>query len=435
MGGNGSVLLYTTIGELIKKYRGQASLSITQLANVAGIHKTVISKIENGDTRRPEWKTLKAIAGVLKIPPHQIVEHYVELEQRPDALLELLLEAIELADMRVVSRVALTFLESPREETYTLLERLYHFAGTVTNAEVKLTLYHLIVKYSRERGVPPYIAKGLLQAYLIERNDLKRLDETFYKGEEILHYINFLTREERVTFYYRMALHAHNSKKYHKCIELGKRGHAEDITRNELRERVALAICNSYYFLGDYKSLEEHLDMYEKLNYKFIIERIKYFRAIILLRRGSYHLSIPLLKECVEEVTEQKRLPRINMLLEALFKINDLDGISKIINSGEPKFLSKENNDPNYFYELGRYYRYKGAFLVKSGFFDEGMEAFVDSILHFGKISDYKNMLQCLDYMYTFHDKNGKMMKKELLRKVKEVYNTINKDNEMRDKG
>jgi transcriptional regulator with XRE-family HTH domain len=61
MGGSGNVLLYTTIGELIRKYRERANLTITQLANLAGIHKAVISKIENGDTKRPEWKTIKSI--------------------------------------------------------------------------------------------------------------------------------------------------------------------------------------------------------------------------------------------------------------------------------------------------------------------------------------------------------------------------------------
>ncbi|WP_083989774.1 helix-turn-helix domain-containing protein [Brevibacillus sp. WF146] len=44
---------------------------MTQLANLAGIHKAVISKIENGDTKRPEWKTIKAIASILDIPYEQ----------------------------------------------------------------------------------------------------------------------------------------------------------------------------------------------------------------------------------------------------------------------------------------------------------------------------------------------------------------------------
>ncbi|MEJ8545317.1 Spo0E family sporulation regulatory protein-aspartic acid phosphatase [Brevibacillus borstelensis] len=35
-------------------------------------------------------------------------------------------------------------------------------------------------------------------------------------------------------------------EKYEECITFGKTGHAEDPTNNEVKERVALAICNSY---------------------------------------------------------------------------------------------------------------------------------------------------------------------------------------------
>ncbi|WP_338010433.1 helix-turn-helix domain-containing protein [Brevibacillus thermoruber] len=138
MGGSGNVLLYTTIGELIRKYRERANLTITQLANLAGIHKAVISKIENGDTKRPEWKTIKAIASILDIPYEQLLECYMDVEQRPDVLLELISEAIEFSDIPLASKVALKFLESPREDTYTSLERLYTFTGAVTNTEARL---------------------------------------------------------------------------------------------------------------------------------------------------------------------------------------------------------------------------------------------------------------------------------------------------------
>lgn len=67
MGDSVGVLHYTTIGDMIKRYREREQLTITQLANLSGVHKGVISKIELGDTKRPELRTIKPIANVLGI--------------------------------------------------------------------------------------------------------------------------------------------------------------------------------------------------------------------------------------------------------------------------------------------------------------------------------------------------------------------------------
>ncbi|WP_445436947.1 helix-turn-helix domain-containing protein [Brevibacillus thermoruber] len=421
MGGNGSVLLYTTIGELIKKYRGQASLSITQLANVAGIHKTVISKIENGDTRRPEWKTLKAIAGVLKIPPHQIVEHYVELEQRPDALLELLLEAIELADMRVVSRVALTFLESPREETYTLLERLYHFAGTVTNAEVKLTLYHLIVKYSRERGVPPYIAKGLLQAYLIERLDLKRLEESFRMGEEIIHYVDFLTQEEQILFYYRMALHAHNTKKYQQCIQFCKAGLALETADTELTARAYLAMINSYFFLENFDAVERHLDVFETFDYGFVPDAAKTTRGIVKAKKKDFDAAIPILRNCLDEGSRDIKIHAANELMEVFFQTGEMDSIAELLKR-EEEILPTNLQTPYKHVSIGRYYQQKAKFQTSIGLVDEGMKSYAISLQAYGTVNALEEIMTCLNDILSFFSKSINL---EYIEMIQKVYNEI----------
>ncbi|WP_370512132.1 helix-turn-helix domain-containing protein [Brevibacillus sp. LEMMJ03] len=269
----------------MRKYREQANLTITQLANLAGIHKAVISKIENGDTKRPEWKTIKAIASILDIPYEQLLECYMDVEQRPDVLLELISEAIEFSDIPLASKVALKFLESPREDTYTSLERLYTFTGAVTNTEARLSLYNLIVTYARERGVPPYIAKGLLQQYLIERLDLKRLEESFRIGEEIIHYAGFLSREEQIVFYFRMALHAHNTKRYKQCIEFCKAGLALETAETELTARAFLAMINSYLLTGNYDPIESLLPDYESFGYDFVEESAKFTRAIVKAKK------------------------------------------------------------------------------------------------------------------------------------------------------
>ncbi|RJG14919.1 XRE family transcriptional regulator, partial [Paenibacillus thiaminolyticus] len=41
-----------SIGELIQSYRHNRDMSLSQLAEMTGLHKGTISKIENGDVKR-----------------------------------------------------------------------------------------------------------------------------------------------------------------------------------------------------------------------------------------------------------------------------------------------------------------------------------------------------------------------------------------------
>ncbi|TKI57002.1 helix-turn-helix transcriptional regulator [Brevibacillus antibioticus] len=418
----------TTLGELIKNYREQAGITLSELARKAGISKAAISRIERERTKRPQFTTIKPIADILGISLMELMEQYIEVEKRPDVLQELLLEAVSMSDNRLVSKVADKFLESPCEETETTLERLFDLTGSIIDETARLSLYKTIISYARYRGVQQYLAKGLLQQYLIERMDLGTLEESFKIGEEILHYTQFLSREEKVIYYYRMALHAHNIKKYKQCIELGNIGHREDTTQNELKERVALAICNSYSRLGDLIGLEEHLDRYEKLGYAFIIERLKYFRAIILSKSERYDKAIPLLKECLEEATDNNRLNRVNDLLEALLKINDVNSIQQIIEQ-EEEDLHIQPTTPYKYSELGKYYKCKGAFLVKSGLFDDGIEKYLKAMYFFSKINATADIIKCSEAICIHYFTQEKEMKPEVLKKLGEVYNIVNKGN------
>ncbi|MGG0792881.1 helix-turn-helix transcriptional regulator [Brevibacillus laterosporus] len=75
-------LTFTTLGELIKGKRVEIGISLSEVSRMTGISKGVLSKIESGDTKRPELRTLKPIADVLEIPYEEIIERYVEIEHR-----------------------------------------------------------------------------------------------------------------------------------------------------------------------------------------------------------------------------------------------------------------------------------------------------------------------------------------------------------------
>ncbi|MFF2528903.1 helix-turn-helix domain-containing protein [Brevibacillus sp. NPDC058079] len=422
-----SVGIRKSIGDILSRYRSQNNLSLLDLAEKTGISKGVLSRIENGETKRPEYKTVKTLVTELPDLYDEMMECYIEEEHRPELLEDILQELTQFhGDSPLIEKVSLQFLQSPLETTDTLLERLYGFTTATLNPKIKITLYNSIVKYARERGEPRFVAKGLLQKYLFERYDLKRLEETFRMGEKLLDYKELLSQEERVTFYYRMSLHAFGAKRYHECIELGKLGHREDTTINHLQEQVALAICNSYLYLEDYPLLEKHLKLYEDKGYKFVTDRVKFYRAIILSKTGDVREAIPLLRECVEEAVDGNRLHRVNVLLDALFRNNSHDSIGELFKVEDSKVLY-DIEDPYYYDELARYYRFKGNFFTQQENYEEGVEAYLSCIQNYAKVNNHTRMLDITPEIFAVF---GKIMKHEFLEKAILVYNIVNNSEE-----
>ncbi|ALA07416.1 hypothetical protein SECTIM467_71 [Brevibacillus phage SecTim467] len=426
-------LNYTTIGELIRKKREEKEVGLSELGRISGVPKSTISKIETGEIKSPRMKYIKPIADVLGMPYEEVIECYIELEHRNAILNDFLTEVAEFSNLSLIEKVAMKFLENSKKSTNELLQNLIEIAGTFESSEVRLTIYNTMIKYARLHGESQYVAKGLYEKYMIEREDLKHLEESFKVGEEGLHYIDFLSDEEKVTYYYRMALQAFALKKYDKCVELGKIGHAKDSTNNELKERVALAICNSYFYTNKFEEMEKHLQTYEQLGFNFIIERIKYLRAIILSKTGNHQEAIPLLRECVEEASEEYRLHRVNELVEALLNINDLDSLRQILNQEEKNTLVKVFT-PYKYSELGKYFKYKGAFLVTIGSFNEGMESYVKGMDFYSNINDRSGIMECSEMIYGHLCEQSKEMNLGLLQKMKKVYNIVNNGDGRRGK-
>lgn len=418
------VLSYTTIGELIQKYRKEANLTLSEVANRARLNKGVISKIENGDTRRPGLKTTKAIANALHIPFEAIIEPYLQIEQRVEVLHEILLEAIERSNPLFISKIALQILQSPQQDSYSSLQLLYTTAERISDHERKLLLYRTIVKYARERGIPQFIAKGLLQIYLIERQDFTRLEDSFQYGEEIAHYTDFLSREERVVFYYRMALHAYNIKKYAKSISFCQAGFMEDQSTSELKARAYLAMINSMSRLGHYDAVEEHLKEFETYEYDFVKESTMITRAVTKARKKEFAAAIPLLQTCQRELSQENRIHVVNELLDIYWQLGDWDACEQIIKE-EPELLPASADTPYKHRSLGRYYRQKGNYLMSIGRSDEGMESYGHSLQAYGAVRAWEEMHACMSEILSHFLKNGKFIDLKYVETLYRVYNKI----------
>ncbi|WP_232698470.1 helix-turn-helix domain-containing protein [Brevibacillus daliensis] len=421
-------LTFKTIGDIIREKRSKVDISLSELARLAGVSKSVIFKIESGDTKRPELSTVKALITPLQITFEEVITCYIEVENRTDVLLEFLSEAINAHNISLIENIAKKYLESCREDTYTQLESLYNLVIVSTNDDVTLSLANVISKYSRQHGVPLYMAKGLYQTFIIKCQDLKLQEESFKLGEEILNYLDFLGKENKVKFLYQMTFQAHAIEKYEKCVELGKMGLLEDETENEEKERVALAICNSFFRLNNYLELEQHLQEYERLGYRFIINGAKYLRTIAMSRMGEYEKAIPLLKELVEEATDNQRLHRVNQLLEALVAVNDMSSLKAILDQEERNTFVRLYT-PYKYTELGNYYKYKAKYLVASGHFEEGINTCLIAMDCFVKINSLPQIAEVSNNIFSFYCAKDRELELNILKKLKEVYNIFNESN------
>ncbi|ERM17882.1 helix-turn-helix domain-containing protein [Brevibacillus laterosporus] len=417
-------LTFTTLGELIKRKRVEIGISLSEVSRMTGISKGVISKIESGETKSPELRTLKPIADVLKIPYEDIIEYSIQVERRYGLYDDFLSEAIEISNPSLINKVAIKFLENIRKETCSSLDHLYTLANTNISNDAKITLYTTIVTYARVHGLPQYIAKGLFKKYLIEREDLRNLEESFRMGEEISHYVDFLSNNEKITYYFKMALHAHNIKKYNECIEYCEAGLKLDVSSNELKARAYLSMINSYGFMKNYDMAEYHLNFLEKYEFKFISDSCKITRAIIQGKKKHFGIAIPALRKCYEVVQSDLKIHIINELLDLYLQENDFISIEEIFNL-ESEFLPQNPTTPYKKIAIGKYFQYKGNYLTENCIFNEGARSYLQSLKTFGAVYAIQELAECMAEFLELFTTNSKSMDLEYVVRLKELYTDI----------
>ncbi|MCP3776453.1 helix-turn-helix transcriptional regulator [Paenibacillus sp. MZ04-78.2] len=411
-----------TIADFIFQLRKANNLTYAELEELTGVSRSVLNRIERGETKRLEFKNLKAVA--IAFPAHysEIMECYLEEESRINTLFEVLEEVTTCEEcFLLVPKVAVRILESHSVETEEALQRLFDFTQTVTDNSLKVTLYTSIIKFSRERGVPHYVAKGLLQKYLIERNDLKQLEESFQVGQEILHYTSFLSREGKITVYFRMALHAYAIKKFEECIQLCEKGLLLEEEDTGLKAKAYLAMINSFSQLGDYESVERHLNIFEKMRNDFVVVPAKATRALTKARKKEYDVAIPLLRKYLGELGKEYSLHIADELLEIYFQLGDLESIAEILEK-EEELLPEHPQTPHKYITVGRFHRYKGFYHLSKGLLDDGIENYVKSLKAFGYVSAMKEKDDCMQELLTYHIKLSKSLELKHIIKLKEAY-------------
>ncbi|MCY9528136.1 helix-turn-helix domain-containing protein [Paenibacillus alvei] len=411
-----------SIGELIHSYRRNSGMTLAQLSETSGVHKGTISKIENEDVKRPEYTTLRPLVEALRIPLDTVVELYISVDKRAEMRLHILQDVIQHSGSAELARtVGAKFLESPSDDSHSLVERLYSFTASVERKDIRLALYQLIVDYSRDHGIMPFLAKGLLQVYLIERDDFTRMRAVYNGRKYIVEYAHFLSCEDRIILYYKLGIHAFNLFLYRESIDLCLHVLQEADADNWYYINALGILRDSYFYLEDYDKSEYYSIQYEKYDYPHIKANSVLMGAMLNANIGNSSVAITQLTSFLESCNQDDAPLAINQLIRLYLRDNRFDEIEKLLAYPIcPHTISM--NNPNIISQLAEYYYHRAEYFIAVEDLGKGVSDFLESALYYSKINDTEHEKECMNQIVHSHLQQNLDMPMSTLAKLNTYY-------------
>ncbi|GAV10843.1 lipopolysaccharide assembly protein LapB [Paenibacillus sp. NAIST15-1] len=270
-----------------------------------------------------------------------------------------------------------------------------------------MSLYNLIIDYSRSHGIMPYIAKGLYKQYLIERYDLSRLKETYYNGKYILNYADFLSQQERIELYYKLGIQAYNLKLYHEGIEHCKKLLALNSAESPYKINALWVLRDANFALGKYEESELYSLQYKQFNYPNSQEHTVFMEALYNAVKGNTDKAIKELRAFRETCSDTFILGATRHLLQLYLEQKNFDEAKALIESSRinSSILDKEN--PLTYYGYGEYQRILGEYFSAIGDIDNSINHLMEGLMCFSKIKDINKEKECLNTIIHIHIKNN----------------------------
>ncbi|UHA75094.1 helix-turn-helix domain-containing protein [Paenibacillus sp. 481] len=413
---------YMTIGDLIKKYRCDSHLTQVQVQSMSGVTTASISRIESGETRHSDFKTIKAIANGLNIPFDLYIPLYIENENRPDSLLAILQEAIQVsAPIAITTHIATKFLESPLDDSIDLTEKLYKTTATMTDPSIQLMLYNTIIHHSREHGIMTYMAKGMYQQYMIERNDFSKLLLTYQSGRNILHYVNFLSDDESIVFHYSLGVHALSLMLYEESIELSAFAERNDAGRNKWNATKNLFLCT--YHLQRFDESKHYLEKYKKLKDTQIDNDAIMFEAMLSKYTESTAAALEKLNSYLERSSQYNLVYVVSELVDIYLQIDDLSAAVELLKYEEDmvESLKDKRATPDKRARLAYFYRIVGkAFLHQNT--ERAFDYYLKSAAAYMQIGLHEKALESVSYIHDAIIEDSSRFSTDILVKINALY-------------
>ncbi|WP_028595661.1 helix-turn-helix domain-containing protein [Paenibacillus assamensis] len=417
-----------TFADIIRHRRSNLKLTMDKLAEKARVNKSIISRIENGEVKKPEITTIKSLAEALEITYDEYIRIYISLERNAEVILKILQEAISMSSpASLITEIATRYLEIPHVDSYEAIENIFTTANDVNHTSTKLALFNTVVNYSREHGVMPYIARGMYQVYMIERNDFTKLYKTYYLGEKVLDYVRFLDERDRIRFHYCMAVHAYSLMMYEVSIEYSQYVVEHDTFSLFKGEYKALAINNiifCLYHLGRFNESKRLIETYGKLPY--IADNTKMFEGFLNAKNGDFVVALEKLSECLESVSEYNLVYVVSELMNIYVQLNNFDSAVSLLEY-ESKMIESVKDartTPDKWARLAYFYQLEGNILLGQDA-DRAFDYYLKGAKYYLEIGLTNKALETLSLINTALLENSSRFNIEMIRKTNEMYYQI----------
>ncbi|MDM5226945.1 helix-turn-helix domain-containing protein [Cytobacillus sp. NJ13] len=83
------------IGDRVKKLRQEKKMSLSELADQAGVAKSYLSSLERNLQTNPSIQFLEKIAGVLNVPVEHLIHEQINMEDLDSEWMKIVKEAME----------------------------------------------------------------------------------------------------------------------------------------------------------------------------------------------------------------------------------------------------------------------------------------------------------------------------------------------------
>ncbi|WP_258277377.1 helix-turn-helix domain-containing protein [Paenibacillus sp. SC116] len=419
--------MIVTFADMIRHRRSNLELTMDKLAEKANIRKSTISKIENGEVKKPEYKTIKSLAEALEIPYDDYIGIYISLERNSDIMLDILQEAISTSNsIFLITDIATKYLELPHLESYDSIEKIFTTANDVNDISIKLSLFKTVVTYSRSHGVMLYIAKGMYQVYLLERNDFSKLEASYQSGKSVLAYVDFLSLEEQIKLYYSLENHAYALLRFNESIDFSMIVIEIDIYKSEFSAHATFNICNCHYYLNDFAKSKIFLDKYKKYSFSFVKDNVQFMTGCINGRSGKTDLGIEQLEQYFKVTSPFNFVYVVTMLMDLyLIKSDLISARSLLTYEAEMKnSLNLEYTTPDKKARMAYFYQMAGNALISQDV-EKAFDYYLKSALEYMKIGLFDRALGSLMLINETILEDHSHLSIEIIRRINEVYKQI----------
>ncbi|MDR0268153.1 transcriptional regulator [Paenibacillus sp.] len=323
--------------------------------------------------------------------------------------------------IEIIREVAIEYLQS-NENSLELIENLFESIEPIEDTTIKCSLYDLVIDYSRLNGIMPYIAKGMYQKYLIERNDFSRLKETYYSGKYVLNYVSFLPHEEQIELFYKLGVHAYNLRLYHDSIEHCKRIFAEDAGSSPYRVYALWVLRDAYFALGKYEESALYSLQYKQFNYPSTQDHVVLMEALFNAKKGNIALATEQLLTFLKTCSDFFVFPATKHLLELYLLQKNFEGAKTVIESSKVNSSMLDEGNPSTYSEYADYLQLQGEYYLAIGDFDNFIRVLIDGALNYSKINDTIKEKECLDMIIRNHLVQKIPMRESTLEKLSNYY-------------